>query len=109
MGFRGPRVQIPPSRLTRLSPATTYVCRTLFCLGMCLLLCLLGEETTSDHLTQFSRFTHDRKHRFVVRLLVAGQKRLYVLPAARCRHVLKRMMLSLSRPLPAVGVPQPAV
>jgi hypothetical protein len=38
-------------------------------------------------------------------LLIAGEQRLGVLPAARCGEVLERVMLSLCRPLPAIRAP----
>ena len=53
------------------------------------------------------RLAHHRQQRVCIRLLIAGEQRLRVLPAARRGDVLERVMLSLCRPLPAIRVPQP--
>lgn len=46
---------------------------------------------------------------FVVRLLVALEQRLHVLPPAGRRDVLERLVFPLRGPLPPVGMPQPAL
>src|SRR5207245_5714737 len=53
------------------------------------------------------RLAHHCQQRVCIRLLIAGEQRLGVLPAARRGDVLERVMLSLCRPLPAIRVPEP--
>src|SRR6266511_4520403 len=53
------------------------------------------------------RLAHYCQQRICIRLLIAGEQRIGVVPAARRGDVLERVMLSLCRPLPAIWMPQP--
>src|SRR5688572_6917729 len=101
MGFRGSRVQIPPSRSSKRKRrwrlargAFSYL--LLRCRLWCRFSVLRRGERYVAHLPLLA---HDGEQRLGVGLLVTGEQRLRILPAARGRDVLERVVLSLGRPL----------
>src|SRR3990172_681314 len=94
MGFRGSRVQIPPSRLLT-QPGCCLGCR------------FSGPSGPRDGLSELPLLAHNGEERFVIGLLVALEERLGVLPATRRGNVLQRVPLPFGSPFAPVGVPEP--
>src|SRR6266702_7698641 len=94
MGFRGSRVQIPPSRLVT-QPG-----------------CCLGCRFHLSALHSFSNlalFVHHGEERLVIWLLVGGKERLRIPPASGCSDILEREIFALGRPFAAIRMPQPSL
>src|SRR5438552_18473168 len=106
MGFRGSRVQIPPSRCSSL--ATTSVARlesfsrraTIWVLR---LLAVIGPVWLFRHLSQRGRFGDHSEQRFRVHLLIAfcSERRSRHPPAAATFWAGK--LLSRGRPCSSIG------
>src|SRR6266704_2287471 len=103
MGFRGSRVQIPPSRLSedqalqRLSLWGFFFACTPCCEFCC-------ESGSAAH-NPLRRMQHDSLHRLGIGLLIRTKQCLLVLPASGFHHITYRVALPFGSPLPADRVP----
>ncbi len=103
MGFRGSRVQIPPSRLSedqalqRLSLWGFFFACTPCCEFCC-------ESGSAAH-NPLRRMQHHSLHRLGIGLLIRTKQRLFILPAPGFHHITHRVALSFGSPLPADRVP----
>jgi hypothetical protein len=104
MGFRGSRVQIPPSRLARTDPVIT--CRTGLFLQVERLPLGLPFLLTDGSFSHLSLLVHHGEQGVVVGLLITAQQGSRVFPPTRGCHVFERKMLALRRPLPAIRMPE---
>src|SRR5881396_3514464 len=103
MGFRGSRVQIPPSRLSedqalqRLSLWGFFFACTPCCEFCC-------ESGSAAH-NPLRRMQHHSLHRLGIGLLIRTKQRLFVLPAPGFHHVTYRVALPFSGPFATYRVP----
>src|SRR6267378_5002757 len=119
MGFRGSRVQIPPSRLSedqalqRLSLWGFFCACTPCCEFCCELTAVAviprarsarGTSHSCAH-NPLRRMQHHSLHRLGIGLLIRTKQRLLVLPAPGFHHVAYRVALPFGGPLPANRMP----
>src|SRR2546426_9963445 len=103
MGFRGSRVQIPPSRLSEDQALQRLSLWGFFfdCTPCCEFCC---ESDSAAH-NPLRRVQHDSLHRLGIGLLIRTKQRLFVLPAPGFHHVTYRVALPFGGPLPTYRVP----
>src|SRR5438093_3539424 len=103
MGFRGSRVQIPPSRLSEDQALQPLRLWGFFfdCTPCCEFCCESGSAAHNP----LRRMQHHSLHRLGVGLLVRTKQRLLVLPAPGFHHVTYRVALSFGGPFATYRVP----
>src|SRR6266568_2475370 len=99
MGFRGSRVQIPPSRLSEDQALQRLSLWGFFC--DCTPCCEFCCESGSAAHNPLRRMQHDSLHCLGIGLLIRTKQRLFILPAPGFHHVTYRVALSFGRPLRA--------
>src|SRR5258705_2813580 len=103
MGFRGSRIQIPPSRLSEdqaLQRLSLWGC-FFACTPCCEFCCESGSAAHNP----LRRMQHHSLHRFGIGLLIRTKQRLLVLPAPGFHHIAYRVALPFGSPFPADRVP----
>src|SRR2546430_6636348 len=103
MGFRGSRVQIPPSRLSEDQALQRLSLWGFFC--DCTPCCEFCCESDSAAHNPLRRMQHDSLHRFGIGLLIRTKQRLFILPAPGFHHITYRVALPFGSPLAADRVP----
>src|SRR6266704_3594199 len=103
MGFRGSRVQIPPSRLSEDQALQRLSLWGFFfdCTPCCEFCCESGSAAHNP----LRRMQHHSLHRLGIGLLIRTKQCLLVLPATGFHHVTYRVALPFTRPFPAYRVP----
>src|SRR5579859_2642420 len=107
MGFRGSRVQIPPSRLGKDQALQRVSLWSFFFVhphAVCNAVCF-SRLAAHDPLR---RVEHHLSDRLGIGLLVGLEQSRRVPPPSRRRDVLHRVAFALARPLPTEGMPHPA-
>src|SRR3989454_7127476 len=103
MGFRGSRVQIPPSRLSEDQALQRLSLWGFFfaCTPCCEFCCESGSAAPNP----LRRMQHHPLHCLGIGLLIRTKQRLLVLPAPGFHHVTYRVALPFGSPLPADRMP----
>src|SRR6266496_3821002 len=117
MGFRGSRVQIPPSRLSEDQALQRLSLWGFFfdCTPCCEFCCessppgpLSVPERGNSHSRSddaLRRMQHHSLHRFGIGLLIRTKQRLLVLPASGFHHIAYRIALPFCGPFATYRVP----
>src|SRR5713101_9973731 len=103
MGFRGSRVQIPPSRLSEDQALQRLPLWGFFfaCPPCCEFCC---ESDSAAH-NPLRRMQHHSLHRLGIGLLIRTKQRFFVLPASGFHHIAYRVALPFGRPFTTYRVP----
>src|SRR6266571_3353944 len=103
MGFRGSRVQIPPSRLSEdQALQRLWLWGFFFACTPCCEFCCESDSAAHNPLR---RMQHHSPHRFGIGLLIRTKQRLLVLPAPGFHHVTHRVALPLRGPFATYRMP----